>query len=199
MTRLYDVGLRGLRQFIALLAATLVVTGCSGPAQVPTSFSNYNAKDGTFQCDAPEGWEIQGGGGRGPVWAKFTSGGAEIAIRGNLSDSLLGDAMGGRNVDQGTPPELEPVHILHEERIKDAQDEYSSYIEVAGYPQELECRLGPGRVSEFTSGGTHGYRATILAHSRGIVAWCTCSESEWTKLKPAFDRVLGSLKRGVKP
>lgn len=182
---------------LLLLAAAV---GCAGPAQVPTSYTAYNAKDGTFQCDAPDGWEAKGGGGRGPVWAKFTSGSAEIAIRGNLADSLLADAMGGPSADNNALAiELAPVHILHVERMDAAKEEYGGYTELAGYPQELDCRIGPARISEFTAGSTHGYRVTAIAHSRGVTAWCTCRESEWTTLKPVFDRVLGSLERGIAP
>lgn len=184
--------------FIAL--GILAIAGCGGgAATVPTSFTHYNAKDGTFACDAPEGWEIKGGGKRGPVWAKFTSGGAVVRINGSLSDSLMGDAMGGRNADlQAEALELAPVHILHVANEDKARDEYSGYAELDGYPQELDCRCGPARVSEFTSGGKQGYRVTCLAHDKGLTIYCVAPAKQWDELKPSFDRILASLERGIR-
>jgi hypothetical protein len=56
-------------------------------------------------------------------------------------------------------------------------------------------------VTEFTAktafgSGIHGYRATIIGHERAITVFCTCPEDDWAGVKPAFDKVLLSLKRG---
>jgi len=96
--------------------------------------------------------------------------------------------------------EFEPVHRVHEQGKEKAEADYSGYTEL-GSPQELKARLGPGRKSEFTASttfgtGLHGYRATVLAHSKRVVVYCVCPESNWPTLQPAFDHVLGTLVRG---
>lgn len=189
---------------IALTLGAICLSGCGGgAATVPASFSHYNANDGTFACDAPDGWEIKGGGKRGPVWAKFTSGSAIVRINGSLSDSLMGDAMGGRTADmQAIALEDAPVHILHVANIDKAKEEYGGYTELAGYPQELDCRCGPARVSEFTASSMgsklHGYRATCLAHDKGLTIYCVAPEGQWKALQPSFDQILQSLERGIR-
>ena len=77
-----------------------------------------------------------------------------------------------------------------------------------GY-EETEMRaftspLGEARVSEFTGERSgfpapvkmHGYRTTILNNERRVTVLCECPESDWSRLKPAFDRVIGSLGPG---
>jgi hypothetical protein len=186
---------------IAVLAFSL--TGCgSEKAVVPTSYTSYNAKDGTFACDAPEQWEITGGGKQGPVWAKFTSGPAVISIKADVTGSLIGDiqgTLGGGN--QAVLPEDEPVHVVHVSAMEDAAKEYDGYAETAAGPAVITSRLGPARLSEFTaetSFGTplHGYRATILGHDKRVTVFCVAPEADWTALKPAFDQVIASLERG---
>ena len=72
----------GVNTFLTCLSLSLLV-GCGGGAAiVPTSYSSYNAKDGSFACDTPDGWDIKGGGRSGtPVWAKFASGSALIHFK----------------------------------------------------------------------------------------------------------------------
>ncbi len=90
-----------LHRMVSSLAVALValIGGCSEAVKIPTAYVPFNIKDGTFACQAPEGWENKGGGGKGgPVWAKFASGPALIEIKASATGSLLSDAMGG------TPP-----------------------------------------------------------------------------------------------
>jgi hypothetical protein len=177
--------------------------GCgSGPAAAPTAFVEYNSKAGTFACEYPEGWQADGGGGRGPEWAKFTSGGAEINLATGLAASLVGDAAGGGTGfdDEPIPPELEPIHQIHVMGVEEAEGKFNGYKET-GQPTVLEVSLGPARVSEFTAAttfgtGLHGYRATVLGHDKGVYVTCVCPESDWKTLQPAFDKLLASLHRG---
>lgn len=180
----------------------IVLAGCGSQAvQVPTSFSPYNAKDGTFACEYPEDWEAKGGGGRGPVWAKFASGPALIEVKASPAGSLLSDAMGGGGSDENTPPQFEPVHLVHTAYQGDAEKEFDDYTEIAGSPIVMNCSLGPARLSEFTSTTTfgtamHGYRATIIGRDKGVQIFCTCPEADWTAVKPAFAQTLASFIRG---
>jgi hypothetical protein len=191
----------------ALAAAYLclfAMVGCgSSPAVVPTSFGKYNSKDGTFACDTPDGWDIQGGGKQGPVWAKFTSGAAVIDIKADLAGSLLGDIhakLGG--ADQAVLPQDEPVHRIHVADLDKATKEYDGYSELPPSPSICNSVLGPVRLSEFTaksSFGTelHGYRVTILGQDKRVTVFCVAPETEWQSLKPVFDQVLASMERGT--
>lgn len=184
---------------LAMFAAG--AAGCgSGPVVAPTAYADYNAKKGTFACQYPEGWQAEGGGGRGPEWAKFTSGPAAIRISTGVTGSVIGEMGRSGRGDEPLPPELEPVHGFHQMQAEAAAKEYSSYKEL-GEPQVLEAALGPARRSEFTASttfgsGMHGYRATILGQDRDVAVYCICPESDWTTLQPAFDHVLASIKRG---
>jgi hypothetical protein len=59
--------------------------------------------------------------------------------------------------------------------------------------------LGEGRRSTFTAeqtlgGKVFGYRATLLGGDRRIEIVTTCSASNWQTLKPAFEKVIASLR-----
>ena len=185
-----------------LFAFLTLAAGCGSPAVVPSAYDSYNSKGGTFACDAPQSWEVSGGGKRGPEWAKFVSGSAEIKLTADAEGSLMADASGGRTADPELPLDLHPVHILHVEDMDRIGEDFAEYKEIAG-PLLHDVPLGPGRISEFTAVSSfgsplHGYRASILGKDKRVVAVCVCPETEWTALKPAFDKVLGSIQRGVK-
>ena len=175
----------------------LILSGCSDPAQIPTSYVLYNSKGGTFQCDVPEAWEAKGGGTRGrPEWAKFSSGTALIHVKAGIVGSLLNDMAGGFT-DPNTPPQFEPVHLIHVAELENLQEEYDEYTELPGSPLVLNLPLGSARVSEFTAKGSiHGYRASIMGHNKMLTVFCTCQESEWKALQPTFDRLLLTIDRG---
>jgi hypothetical protein len=188
---------------LVVLAVGASFAGCgSGPVAAPTSYSQYNAKDGTFACEYPDGWSADGGGKNGPLWATFTSGPAEIRVNADVAGSLMGDIAGsvGLGGGQTMPIDLEPVAKVHELGKETAAQKYSGYTEV-GNATELKAGLGPARRSEFTAttafgSGQHGYRATILAKDKRVVVFCACPESDWQTLEPAFARVLESFQRG---
>ena len=191
-----------LNRAFLLAVALLLVPGCgTPPVKAPSGYATYNAKDGTFQCEVPQGWEVKGGGKRGPVWATFTSGPAQITIRGDITGSLMaGDDARRGNLGEEAP-ELDPVHEIHEGMGKlQAEEEFSGLADIAG-PDVMKLRLGPARRSEFTAktsfgGSLHGYRLTCLGHNKRVVAYCVCPDSDWQTLQPAFDHILDSLERG---
>ena len=189
----------------AVGVAAMVVAGCSdAPVPAPTAFVAFNIHDGTFACEYPQDWEKDSGGKRGPVWATFQSGPAEIRMRADVSGSLQGSIVGSSRrvmgLEGAMPAELEPVHEVHTAAMDRAAQNYDSYEEV-GQPAVLDVSLGPARVSEFTAAttfgaGLHGYRATVLGHDKRVEVFCVCPESDWQTLQPAFDHVLGTLRRG---
>ena len=187
-----------------MVLGVLAVVGCgSAPIPAPTAYSSFNSKEGTFQCDYPDGWEAKGGGRRGPTWASFTQGSAEIRVTADITGSLLGDIGGGGASEgaPGTPPELQPVALIHNVGLSQAQDRDTSYREI-GEPMIIDNNLGPSRYSEFSTSSAFGssihcYRATILAKDKRVVVYCTCAESDWTTLEPAFVKVIESFARGT--
>ena len=192
----------GLASF-GIFSVWTLLAGCGGgPIVIPDSYAVYNSKDGTFQCEYPEGWEAKGGGKNGPVWAKFSSGGALVHVKASLVGSLANDAMGGTSLDSDlAAPQFEPVHFIHVAFAEDAQREFDQYTEVAGGPVVLKCSLGPARVSEFTAATSfgsqlHGYRATMLGHDKSVTVYCTCPEDDWKTAQPIYQAILATFARG---
>jgi len=193
--------LQSMAALAALSGGLLAAGGCGGSLEAPTSFDSYNAKDGSFACQYPAGWEAAGGG-KGHQWAKFTSGSAEIKIETNISGSLIGDIAQSRNQAAGIQDaheDLAPVAQVHEMEKEGFAEDMSNYEEQA--PQTVRTGLGDARKAEFTASGTfggtiHGYRVTALSRDRRVQVVCQCSESDWETLRPAFDRVIESLAPG---
>lgn len=186
------------------LATCLALVGCSGSATIPTSYTLYNSKDGSFACEAPEGWTIAGGGGKSgsPTWARFESGPAMIEVKSSFVGSLLSDSQRSANPDGSLPPEFEPVHGFHIDVMEQAKEKYNEYAETPTSPVPVECPLGPARISEFTaktSFGTaqHGYRGTVIGHDKGLIIYCHCPESDWQALKPSFEKIFATMERGT--
>jgi hypothetical protein len=185
----------------ALAATAMLGSGC-GAERVPAvkKWGEYHGKDGQFSCQYPKTWEATGGGssGHGYSWAKFKRGGALIEIRADFKGSIMGDigkSFGGGDQDA----EKRALLNLHEMGKKEiGEEEFSGYKEKK--PVEFQAGFGDGYKSEFTAAGsfggkTHGYRATTLSNDRRITVLCTCPESNWKTLKPAFDKVIASVKR----
>jgi hypothetical protein len=176
-----------------------VVGGCGGAVPAPTAFNTYLDTGGKFVCDAPKGWEQTGGGKpESPnSWAKFTSGGAEIAVSSDLAGSLFGDIAKSSGADggQGSEPPVARIHPMGERRMK---EDYKNYKEREPKPFQSKG-LGEGRRSTFTAeqtlgGKVFGYRATLLGGDRRIEIVTTCSASNWQTLKPAFEKIIASVR-----
>jgi len=82
----------------------------------------------------------------------------------------------------------------------DMQKAYNDYTEAE--MTTVTSHFGDGRCSEWvgekpvflSSRKMHGYRVTILSKESRISVICRCPESNWTVLKPAFERIITSLK-----
>jgi hypothetical protein len=193
---------QGVYYHLVSLVLLAGVIGCgAGPVAAPTEFAEYNSPGGTFACEYPKNWQADGGGKRGLEWAKFTSGPAQIKIDTGVAASLMGDiadSFGGETEELG--PEFEPVHSVHADGQRAAEEEFSGYKEI-GEIEVLEAPLGPARHNQFTAASTfgsglHGFRATLLGKDKSVHVTCVCPESDWKTLQPAFEKVLASLKRG---
>jgi hypothetical protein len=182
---------------------TLSTIGCSESITAPTSFTKHTSSKGTFQCEFPADWENQGGGqGAAREWAKATKGSAVIRISTDIAGSALAD-MGGAGAFTDSYEEsedLEPVAQVHAFGKLAMEEEYNDYKELSK-PEKSNCGFPRSRRSEFTANGTfggklHGYRVTALGRDKRIVMICSCSEDDWSTLKPAFDQVIESLQQG---
>ncbi|NLE39618.1 MAG: hypothetical protein GX621_16485 [Pirellulaceae bacterium] len=183
---------------VVLAGGMIVLAGCVEPVSAPTSYGVYNCKAGTFRCEYPDGWEVKSASGRQP-WAKFTRGPATI----HVGTSMLASMMAGPGLGV-VPPELDesltPVALRHDAEKEAFAEEWSDFQEQSPVTVKTQ-RLGDARKSEFTAAGTfggkiHGYRVTILGHDHRLRIVCTCPESDWTALQPAFDRIIESFERG---
>jgi hypothetical protein len=93
-------------------------------------------------------------------------------------------------------PAVEKVHLADatafEKKYEDFKDKAM---------QNLQTPLGDGRFTEWTGKNDegvemHGYRATILGSQRAFSFNTRCPESDWKNLKPAFEKVILSVKPG---
>jgi hypothetical protein len=190
------------------IAWSLVVAGCGGgDVPAPTEFKTWDAKEGAFRIQYPADWQADGGGKQGTQWAEFKKGGAKITVGVGVAGSLIGDiASGGlpsasiAGEEAGLSKEeqeaLAPVTHVHELRKEEMAKEYSSYQETAASNTSL--KLGPARKAEFTAasglgGKLHGYHVTVLGHNFRVSVVCTCAESNWAVLQPAFDKIIDNL------
>jgi len=186
---------------VCVLFGLLGIAGCGGGAvPAPTAFVAYNAPDGRFACDYPKGWEVEIGAGRQDApysYAKFTKGNAEIKVEADFAGSLFGDIAKAGAAMAGGDAEA-PVARVHPMGVRHMKDEYNNY-------QEREAKgfqskgIGEGRRSIFiadqTLGGKiFGYRGTLLTGDRRITVVCSCPATNWKPLKPAFEKVIESLR-----
>jgi hypothetical protein len=189
-----------LTAILSMLAGLVGINGCGGEVPAPTAFVAYNSPDGRFSCDYPKGWEASGGGkAESPMsWAKFTSGNAEIRVDTDLAGSLHADiAKSGAAMSGDAEP---PVAKIHPMGIRHMKDEYGNYEERDAKSFKSKG-FGEGRKAIFIASGglggkTFGYRATLLSGDRRITIITACPATNWQILKPAFDKVVESLRTG---
>jgi hypothetical protein len=198
----------GASVVLALLA------GCGESITAPTAYKQWNAKDGTFAMEYPEGWNADGGGKSGLQWAEFKKGSCVVTVDTNTSGSLVGDIAGsatagfgtdGEQVDPKVAEELAPVAASHK-FLKDTfagakiEEQFSNYKEEE--PVAFKSSLGDGRKSAFTASKgmgqkVKGYRATVLSNDKSIIVFASCPQQHWAKLQPAYDKMLDSLALGT--
>jgi hypothetical protein len=182
-----------------LIVALVEISGCAGAVPAPTEFVAYSDTGGRFACDRPKDWESDGGGKPDSPnsWAKFTSGNAEIRVEADLAGSLFGDIAKSSGAAFGGEEEP-PVAKIHPMGQRHMKEEYGTYEEREAKAFKSKG-LGEGRRSTFIAsqpmvGKIFGYRATLLSGDRRITVVCTCPATNWQTLKPAFEKVIASLR-----
>lgn len=165
------------------------------PVPLPASYTEHATGDGTFKCEAPEGWNIETTPSANGVagGSTFSSGTAKIKLKTDLSGSVMGDLI--------KDPKKSTLQILHEMGAEKMKGDFGDYEEMpstmyqGGFGETWFCEFtGTGG---FREGKIHGYRATMMGGEKRIRIIATCRESDWETLKPAFDRVLNSMKRPI--
>jgi hypothetical protein len=176
------------------------LSGCGGSVPAPTAFVAYNSPDGRFACDYPKGWEVAGGGKAELPYSstKFTSGNAEIRVDTDFAGSLFGDMAKAGGAGAGGDAEA-PVAKVHPLVIRHMKDEFSNYTEREATAFQSKG-LGEGRKAIFIAdqalgGKIYGYRATLLTGDRRVTVLTFCPAPNWQALKPAFDKIILSLRR----
>ena len=218
-----DTGGGGSKVAIAIGAFFLVVVVAGGlfmfvgrnPPKVdaPTAFVAYTAPDKSFSCQQPEGWDVSdAAGGAVVASAAFMQGGAKIDITSDLSGSLMADInksfgqMGGGMMDAfpgagGGEVQKTPVEKAHDRIGASLAEKFSDFED--GPTLTFTSKVGQARYSEFSAkagrfgGRMKGIRATMLGGERQIRVLATCPERDWESLKPAFEKVIGSIVAGA--
>jgi hypothetical protein len=189
-----------------LIGIPLLFFGGDEPMKAPESYAKFqHPTQNTFQCEYPEGWTVDSGGGSGQaVWSKFETGDVKIRVRSSISASAVGDiaaSLGGGPLNPGEelPEELAPVAQVHELMRDQFAGDYKEYQESP--PTKSETGFGDTRISEFTAkegfgSKIRGLRASMLGTNLQYTVICDCLEEDWEVCRPIFERVIKSMSRG---
>jgi len=193
---------------VLLIAAVVVLTPKHTPA--PTAYTKFTAADQSFSCLVPSGWTVDAA----PAGAKMSDGSAStvggvlvhqnsasIDVTTDTYATLTAYDVMNNNAD---PQSLtgSKAGVLHKQWHKRVAAEHKGYTETQ--LTEFESAMGDARLAEWTASGNalgfggpqHGYRASLTGGGKTMVIVCSCLESDWPVLKPAFRRVLGSFTAG---
>jgi hypothetical protein len=194
-------GKTALVLLLALGFCMALAGGCGEQVAAPTKFAEYTSKDGAFSCTYPADWEMEQGAraDNSYSWVKFTKGPALFKITADAGGSTMGDIAkaGPGNTDE---KEENAVASVHEMQKRSIAEEYTNYKEKP--PRTVKSpALGPGVQSEFYADGGFGVRlfgtrTTFLSNNRRISILCQCPLPTWRVLKPAFDKVVESVRSG---
>ncbi|HVK05017.1 MAG TPA: hypothetical protein VM490_16190, partial [Armatimonadaceae bacterium] len=212
---------------IVLAVAAFLFLRPAGPVAVPTKFATFAAADGSFLLEAPDGWAQKPMGKAAPEGQRDHVGADGIRMQSGdahveVTFSSVAGLVGGQLLfgDEIVPESMvgarsAPIHRSLNKALKSRYKNYQAKP-VARVPFEsrmaslaatkdqngLEMDL---RLSEFTADGNklglggkrHGYMAAIGGGDLIASVVCECKESDWPKLKPAFERVLASIAEGA--
>ena len=193
------------------LAAAILLAGCSESVQTPTSYKKWNAKDGLFAVEYPEGWKADGGGKQGIQWAEFKKGSCIITIDSNISGSAFAELAGaataglggdGAPIDPKLAEKLAPAAAAHRWIADDTQrfEKFKNYKEEE--PTVINPPVGEGRKSLFTASAgmgqkVKGYRITIPKNDRAIIVFAYGAEKDWSKVQGAYDKIFDGMEMGT--
>jgi hypothetical protein len=199
----------GLSSAVVGLAMLGTFAGCTEAVKAPTAYKKWNAKDGLFAMEYPDGWNAAGGGNMGIQWAEFKKGPCVISVDSNVSGSVVADIasntgpdLGGEDapIDPKVAEKLAPAAQAHDWIKTDPNrfEKFGNYNEEE--PVKIEPPIGEGRKSLFTAttGGrkVKGYRVTIPTRDKAIIVFAYGPEKDWDKLQGAYDKIFNGMEMG---
>ncbi len=191
-----------------VVAAAVLLTPKHTPA--PAAYTRYTAADSSFSCLAPSGWTVDApaAGAKMSDGSASTVGGvlfhqnsASVDITTDTYATLMSyDLMNNGGDTQSLTGSK--AGVLHKQWHKRAAAEHKGYTETQ--ISNFDSPMGDARLAEWTASGNalgfygpqHGYRASLTGGGKTMEVVCSCLESDWPALKPAFRKVLGSLSVG---
>ena len=196
---------------LAALTLTMTLAGCGESVTTPTAFKKWNAKDGLFAMEYPDGWKADGGGKSGIQWAEFKKGSCVIEVDSNISGSAVADIAGsasaglggdGEPIDPKLAEEMAPANAAHKWIKLDEQRfaKFKAYKEEE--PTVIRPPIGEGRKSLFTASAgmgqkVKGYRVTIPTNDKAIIIFAYAPEKDWSKVQGAYDKIFDGMEMGT--
>ena len=198
----------GLAAVIA--ACIMLVLFTPKHATPPTGYTSFIASDKSFSCDAPTGWvttaadksKTEAGNDSTVNGVLFQNNSAQMDITTDSMASLVSaDLMKNSGETLSSTESRAPA--LHKQWKTSVSATHKGFQEtlVAGF----QGQMGDALLSEWTASGNvfglggkvHGYRASLVGGSKTAEVVCSCLESDWPALKPAFLRIITSVTEGV--
>ncbi|MBC8141271.1 MAG: hypothetical protein H7Y38_07495 [Armatimonadetes bacterium] len=194
----------------------------SAPVDAPAAYVPFAAADKSFTCELPDKWRVEAMGEASAEAKNSLSNGVEArqsdayikvtnsSIAGLITGQLL---YGDDPIPQGAfGSRARPIFNDHGKGFK---KRFKGYKETKLSPAETQLPKMTGivqventkdfvpdiRLAEFTATGNsyglggkrHGYRMAVGGSAQIVNVVCECSERDWVKLKPAFEKVMVSL------
>jgi len=194
----------GIAVAVVLGIAALLLAPKHGMA--PTSWTTFTARDKSFSCATPGGWETTPSDKAQQMVGKdattggvlFQSGSATIDITTDTVATLVAYDVMHNNADPQTLTGSK-AGVLHKQWKIATSAIHKGYKETK--VSDFDQKMGDARLSEWTANGNvfglggrvHGYRASLVGGSTTAVVVCQCLESDWPALKPAFLHVIASV------
>ncbi len=210
----------GVAAVILIWIGTLFIP--SAPVDAPTEWTTFTASDQSFACELPKKWEIKSEGNASTsteaaisdgVTAKRGDADVEVSVS-SVTGLIKAQLMFGDDpIPSGfAHSRATPIYQAHGRVFKKRFAHYKSkrveptpemIPRMTGIvPDENNRELLPDlRWSEWTASGNqygfggkrHGYRTTVGGNNYIVNVVCECSERDWPKLKPAFERMIVSV------
>ena len=194
----------------------------SAPVDAPAAYVPFAAADNSFTCELPDKWRVEPQGRASKENRNSIADGVEArqsdacievttsTIAGLLTGQLL---YGSGPVPDGLlNSRARPVFNDHGRAFK---KRFKGYKETKLTPTNSQLppmtnlvlventrdMVPDIRLAEFTASGNkygiggkrHGYRMAVGGNAEIVNVVCECSERDWTKLKPAFEKVMVSM------
>jgi len=194
----------------------------SAPVDAPAAYKPFAAADQSFTCELPDKWQVEALGTANAEEKNSISNGVEArqsdayikVTRSSIAGLLAGQLLYGSNpIPEGTfGSRAKPIFNHHgkgfKKRFKNYKETKLSLPE-SQLPkmtnvvqvENTKDMVPDIRFAEFTASGNsygmggkrHGYRMAVGGTKEILCVVCECSERDWQKLKPAFERVMVSL------